>query len=73
LPFFSLLDYPDLAEVDKIITSSNKAPTISMDLLQKVARERCGVPKKEVAAEILLAAEGDNPGKEGEALHIMGH
>jgi hypothetical protein len=43
---------------------------IPVDQLQKVAMERCGVPKEQVAAETLLAAEGDNPGKEGETLCI---
>jgi hypothetical protein len=40
LPFFSLTDFPDLAEVDRIIASRIKAPAISVDLLQKVDTER---------------------------------
>jgi hypothetical protein len=70
MPFFCLSDFPDLAEVDRIIASCYKATAIPVDQLQKVAMERCGVPKEQVAAETLLAAEGDNPGKEGETLCI---
>jgi hypothetical protein len=71
LPFFCLSDFPDLAEVDRIIASGYKASAIPVDQLQKVAMERCGVPKEQVAVETLLATEeGDNPGKEGETLRI---
>jgi hypothetical protein len=74
LPFFTLSDFPNLAEVDKLIASGNNASAISVEQFLKVAIERCGVPKEEVATEVLLAAEeGDNPSKEGEALHIMDH
>jgi hypothetical protein len=74
LPFFTLSDFPNLAEVDKLIAFGNNASAISVEQFLKVAIERCGVPKEEVATEVLLAAEeGDNPSKEGEALHIMDH
>jgi hypothetical protein len=73
LPFFSLSDFPDLAEIDKIIASGNKAPALSVDQLQKVAMERCGIQKEKVSTEILLVAKGDNPGNEGESLCIMDH
>jgi hypothetical protein len=68
LPFFSLLDFPDLAEVDKIIASGSKASAFSVDQLQKVALERCGVPREVVAIE-----EGDDPDKGEETLHIKDH
>jgi hypothetical protein len=44
-----------------------------VDQLQKVALERCGVLREELAAEVLLAAEGDDPSKGEETLRIKGH
>jgi hypothetical protein len=45
-----------------------------VDQLQKVALERCGVPREEVATEVLLAAEeGDDPSKGEETLRIKDH
>jgi hypothetical protein len=41
LPFFSLSDFPDLAKVDKFFASGINIRALPVDLLQKVATERC--------------------------------
>jgi hypothetical protein len=68
-PLFSMADFPDLTAIDKLTQAGDKHPEITVDQLQKVAVERCGIPAGEVTAQLLLAAEdGGAQGKKDGAL-----
>jgi hypothetical protein len=65
------LDFPDLADIDNIMASGALHPKILVDQLQKVVVETCGIPPREVTAELLLAAkEEEHESREEGALQM---
>jgi hypothetical protein len=67
-----LLNFPDLAAIDRMIALGTSHPELPIDVLQKVAVETCGIPREEVETNLLLAAEpGDCTGDEGQARFLV--